>query len=483
MSARQAWSSSLQFAAVGAAFALSGCATNPATGQRQFSLVSEGQEIQMGQQSDPEIVKSLGLYEDQRIQAYVARVGKKLSAVSERPNLPWTFRVVNDHVVNAFAVPGGFVYVTRGILTHLTSEAQLASVMGHETGHVTARHSAQQMTKQQVAQIGLVAGAIIAPKEFEQFGGLAQAATQMLFLKFSRDDEYQADELGLRYIRRVAYDPRPMVKVFSMLDRLTGQAGQRIPEWQATHPDPGNRASRLSQMIASIPKDSLGRTVGDAEYLSVIDGMVYGENPREGFFRDNVFLHPDLAFRIDFPAGWKTANQKEAVLAAPPEGDAMLQVSFAPEPTPEQAAQAFAQQQGIQAGSASRTTINGLPAATLEFQGQAQNGTALQGIATFIQHGQGVYGLLGYGVATNWGRYAGVVQRSMRSFMRLTDPAALNVRPNRLKIERSPRALSLAQFNQQFPSEIPIEELALINQMDTTTLLVQGASVKRVVKE
>src|SRR5439155_757503 len=177
------------------------CATNPATGAKQLSLVSESQEIQMGREYDREVTASIGLYPDSALQRYEQQFGSRLAATSERPGLPWSFHVVDDPVVNAFALPGGFIYVTRGILAHLNSEAELAGVVGHEIGHVTARHIASRMTKQQLAQVGLVVGSIASP-QLERYAGLASSALNVLFLKYSRDDESQADHLGLRYMRR-----------------------------------------------------------------------------------------------------------------------------------------------------------------------------------------------------------------------------------------------------------------------------------------
>src|SRR5688500_6955190 len=172
-----------------------GCATNPATGEREISLIGEGQEVQMGQESDPQIVASMGLYQDEAVQQYVNQLGQRLAAASERPDLPWTFRVIDDPTVNAFAVPGGFIYITRGLMAHMTSEAQLVGVLGHEIGHVTARHSVSQMSRQQLAQLGLGIGMILSP-QLAQLGDLAGAGLQVLFLKYSRDNENEADELG-----------------------------------------------------------------------------------------------------------------------------------------------------------------------------------------------------------------------------------------------------------------------------------------------
>src|SRR5437773_7804908 len=295
-------------ATVLAASLVAGCATNPATGARQLMLVSESQEIAMGRDYDKQVVASIGLYPDSGLQRYIQQFGTRLAATSERPNLPWTFRVVDDPVVNAFALPGGFIYVTRGIFAHLNSEAELAGVVGHEIRHVTARHSVSQLSKQQLAQLGLAVGTIASP-EFERFAGLASAGLGVLFLKYSRDAERQADDLGLRYMRRVNYDPREMPHVFELLTRVSqAQGGGRVPEWLATHPDPENRRGRIEQEIATLPQTFSGVAVNRDAYLRRLDGLVFGNNPREGYFKDNQFFHPDLRFRVTFPEGWTTSK-------------------------------------------------------------------------------------------------------------------------------------------------------------------------------
>ena len=164
---------------------------NPATGERQLTLIGEAQEIQMGREADQEISASLGLYADEAAQRYVSALGQELAAKSERPDLPWSFKVVDDPIVNAFALPGGFIYVTRGIMAHLSSEAELVAVLGHEIGHVTGRHSVERLSKAQLANVGLGVGMIVSPR-FRQFGDLAQMGMGLLFLKYSRDDEREA---------------------------------------------------------------------------------------------------------------------------------------------------------------------------------------------------------------------------------------------------------------------------------------------------
>ena len=201
------------------AFAAAACSTNPATGKKQLAMMGQGQEVEMGRQADQEISATMGLYPDEKVQAYVDRVGKALAAKSERPDLPWTFRVLDDPIVNAFALPGGYVYVTRGLMTHLTSEAELASVLGHEIGQ-SGRHTVERMSKAQLASIGLAVGMILQP-ELRNYGDLAQAGLGLLYLNYSRDDEREADSLGLRYLSGGSYDPREMVEVFDVLRRVS----------------------------------------------------------------------------------------------------------------------------------------------------------------------------------------------------------------------------------------------------------------------
>jgi predicted Zn-dependent protease len=337
---------------------LCGCSTNPATGRPQLALISEQQEIQLGRDFDQEIQRLLGVYPDPRLQEYVDRVGRKLAAGSERPDLGWTFRVVDDPVVNAFALPGGHVYVTRGLMTHLTSEAQLAAVIGHEIGHVTARHSVTQMSKARIARIGLIAGSLISPS----LAGAAARGLEVLFLKYSREDERQADDLGLRYMFAQGYDPREMPRVFEVLRRVSqGQEGQRIPEWQSTHPSEEERVRATSAAVARLGNDFPGRAVSREEYLRSLDHLAFGQNPREGYFLRSTFVQPTLAAQIRFPEGWKTANGRSSVEAVAPKQDAVLVMSLSGETSWRKAAREFFLHEGSQNGETLATDVNGLP--------------------------------------------------------------------------------------------------------------------------
>jgi predicted Zn-dependent protease len=219
------------------------CATNPATGKRQLSFMSEDQEIQMGRELDAQVRQEMGIYQDEALGKYVEDIGMRLARLSPRPNLPWHFTIIDSPAVNAFALPGGYIYITRGIVAAMNSEAQLAGVIGHEIGHVTARHTAQQITRSQIAGVGLLAGMILS-SDVARYGELAQQSLGLLFLKFSRDDETQADELGIRYCTKAGYDPREIPPTYDMLGRLALREGGGLPSWMSTHPDPGDRKVR-----------------------------------------------------------------------------------------------------------------------------------------------------------------------------------------------------------------------------------------------
>ncbi|MFL6235512.1 MAG: M48 family metalloprotease [Thermoanaerobaculia bacterium] len=461
-----------------ALFVLWGCSTNPATGKPQLALISEQQEIQLGSDYDQQIQRLLGVYPDPQLQEYVARVGQKLAAGSERPDLTWTFRVVDDPVVNAFALPGGHVYVTRGLMTHLTSEAQLAAVLGHEIGHVTARHSVTQMSKARIAQIGLIAGSLLSPT----LAGVAARGLDVLFLKYSRDDERQADDLGLRYMYAQGYDPREMPRVFEVLRRVSqGQGGQRIPEWQSTHPSEEERVRATSAAVARLGNDFSGRAVSREGYLRSLDHVAFGQNPREGYFLGSTFVQPALAAEIRFPEGWKTANGRSSVEAVAPSQDAVVVVSLSGETSWRKAAREFFLHEGSQNGETLATDVNGLPGVVRTFGLTGTDAGDLQGIAGFVEYGGRVYQILGITRAQDWQRYQEPLAAAVESFRPETDRRRLDVQPKQLEIVTLPAAMTLEEFSRQYPSTVDLSTLALINQADAGTRFAAGEEVKRVV--
>jgi len=410
----------------------------------------------------------------------VTSVGRRLAAKSERPNLPWRFGVIDDPTPNAFALPGGPVYVTRGLMSLMDSEAELAAVVGHEIGHITARHSVAQMSKAQLAQLGLGLSMIFVPQA-QSLGNVLGTGMQLLFLKYGRDDERQADDLGFQYALRESYDVREMDDVFAALERVGElQHQSALPSWLSTHPAPEERIQRINQKVAALPALPASPVVNRAEYLGRVDNLVYGDNPRQGYFRGGEFLHPDLRFRVTFPNGWKTQNMTQAVMAGSPQQDAAIQLTMA-QGSVDAAAQQFFAQQGLQSSQVGRDNVNGLPAVSGYFRASMQDGSTVEGLATFISYGNNTYQLLSYTPGGRLNSYDQTFRSVARSFGPLNDAQALNVRPNRIHVMRLSSPMSLAEFNRRNPSVIPINELAIINQVESVdATLPAGTAIKRV---
>src|SRR5262245_54716089 len=268
----------MRLLAIVAAMLMTACATNPVTGKREISFMSEEQEISVGRELDAQVRREMGLYQDDELQRYVSDLGMKLAQRSQRPNLPWSFAVVDSPAVNAFALPGGFVYITRGILPYLDNEAQLAGVLGHEIGHVTARHSAQAYTRSMGASLGMLIGSIFVP-EVRPFTDVAQSGLGVLFLKFGRDDELQADALGADYAATNGWDPEEVPKFLTTLARIAETTDRNgVPNWLSTHPQPENRATIVGAAVSKAQAshgEGTSWTVDRDGYLSRIDGMVF----------------------------------------------------------------------------------------------------------------------------------------------------------------------------------------------------------------
>jgi predicted Zn-dependent protease len=430
----------------------------------------------MGAQTHPEVLASFGAYEDPEWQAYVQELGSKIAATSERPDLNWTFTVLDDPVVNAMALPGGYIYVNRGILAHFNSEAELASVLGHEIGHVTARHSVEQMSRAQLAQLGLGVAAI-ASEEFRQYAGLASQGLNVLFLKFGRDDENQSDSLGLRYMTRAGYDPHEMPKVFATLDRVTESHGLRgTPQWLSTHPDPGNRIQNIEGRISRLAPELQRGKVGRETYLNRLVGIVFGDDPRQGYTIGQTYYHPELAFKIDFPTEWRIINQRQAVGALSPNRDAAVVLTLSDKDSPRAALEAFFAQQGVQRGPNRGRNIYSFRA----YDTQTGEGRA-EGLIGYLSHGGRLYQLMGYSGLETWESYATAMQRSMTSFSRVTQRRYLNVSPATIDVVKLPRSMNLTEFVRRYPSAAEIDQLAIINGVGVDEVMDPGRLVKRVV--
>jgi len=453
---------------------LSGCTLNAATGERQLTLFSEAQEIAMGRQAEPEVLATFGEYPNQEWQTYVNDLGQEIAATSERPDLPWTFHVLDDPLVNAFAYPGGYIYVTRGILGHFNSEAELASVLGHEIGHVTARHSVERMSQQQLAQLGLGIAAV-ASEDFRPYAGYAAAGLQVLFLKFSRDDERQADDLGLRYMTRDDYDPEEMPNVFRTFDRMQDASGQsRIPDWQSTHPNPADRVGRIEVQIARLPPEMQDGKIGRDSYLRRLEGLTYGIDPRAGYAVGNVFYHPDMAFQMTFPEGWKIVNQRQAAGAISPNEDALVVLTLAGESTPEAATQAFFAPENIQPGGRWRGSF-------YNFNATGSDGSTIRGIVGFVKHRDALFQLVAYTGGDSFSQYGDAMRRSLASFTTLSNRRYLDVHPARVEIIELPRDMAFSEFVQRYPSSVDTTTVAILNGVGEDERLAKGRLMKQIV--
>jgi len=462
----------------------SGCVRNPVTGKRQLALMTESQEIGMGQASHPEVLGEFGLVQNDELQQYFSRIGGELARISHRPNLPWTFTVVDSPVVNAFAVPGGYIYLTRGILEHMNNEAEMAGVLGHEIGHVTARHSVTQMSQGQLMNLGLGIGSILSPT-FQQLGGLAQMGLQVLLLKYSRDDERQADQLGLEYMAKCGYDPEQMSRFFQVFVGMRESTAEEIPNWLSTHPSPPDRIRRTTDEAARLKALNSGTTyrVNADQFVPRLADLVYGENPREGFVDRERFIHPDLRFQMDIPPGWKVENTKSSVIFSEPQGGAMVQLTMVPPEagqSPTEVARKIAQSEGTQFVSGQSERINGNPAFLGLYRLQSDSGI-LGAAAAFVTYGNHMYQVVGLAPESTFSRYSRSMAASLRSFRELTDSRLLAVQPDRMRLHRARRGETLRSLAKSVDSNrIPLEELVRVNRIDPDTPLAAGAWVKLV---
>lgn len=421
------------------------CSIDPVTGKRTFNLVSEEQEISMGRKYDPQISEMYGVYADKAIQEYVNNLGQKLAAVSHRPNLKYEIKVMDSPVVNAFAVPGGYVYITRGIMAYLNNEAALAGVIGHEIGHVAARHSAEQMSKAQLVQIGLGVGSVLS-ETIARYAGVAQQGLGLLFLSFGRDDEREADMLGVEYATKLGYDTHQMAAFFKVLDQMGKDSGQSLPDFLSTHPNPAERVGNVNKLTAKWEK-KIGKKkyrVNENVYLKHVNGLVYGPDPRQGYVEKDVFYHPELRFMFPVPAGWKVNNLPSQVQMSAREKDAAMVFKLDKNKSETSAADAFVINNKLSDVKKSAGRWHGLKAVRLEGRVATQQGV-LKISAAFIKYGANIYSFVGYTPETRFAGYKSVFMQTIGGFKKLTDRSKINRKPQRIRVIKLKRAQTLRQ--------------------------------------
>lgn len=459
------------------------CAINPVTGKRELMLVSQQDEIAMGRQTDSQIGQTYGFYEDQKLSAYVDRIGQGIARNTHQPNTQYHFKVLDTPIVNAFAVPGGYVYVTRGILAYLNDEAELAGVIGHELGHVNARHIARQMSLQQVTSLGLNLGSAVS-ENFRRYAGLAEFGAGMLFLKFSRDDERQADDLGVEYSSKAGYDANRMAAFFETLERLHPQGGAGLPDWFSTHPNPANRLTAVRtktaewQKTLAKPKYAINRN----EYLKAIDGIVYGDDPRQGYADGNAFYHPTMKFTFPVPSGWTVENTPAQVRLISKNEDAFILLMGEKASSVSAAADTFIQGAGAAVSSREKLTVNGLQAEKVVARVISGSDT-LRTMSYFIVKDGTVYAMHGVAGQRQYSPYSTTFSSTMGGFKNLTDQARINVKPERLSVKTAAKAGTVSATLKQFgTADADLEQRTIMNGMLATDKLAAGTLIKTVVK-
>jgi predicted Zn-dependent protease len=487
------------------AAALLGCGSktiNPVTGREERSVMSEQDEVQAGAQAHQEVLKEYGVLKNQRVQNYVNDIGQKLAKLSHRGTLKWTFTVLDSPEINAFALPGGYVYITRGIMAYLDSEADLAGVIGHEIGHVTARHGAQRATRQQdaalVGLLGGVLGAVLDAKGGggigQQLGQASQAAAAGYVAKYGREQELQADGLGAEYLSRVNYDPRNMIDVIRVLkdqERFSQEVarveGRPIPQggnsWLASHPSNDERLAAIGRIAAQYQANKNYQDEGRLRYLQMIDGMPFGESAEQGLTRGRNFYHSSLNFAMTAPNGWRIVNEADQLNLVAPSGEAALIVQLAPPNAGRNHEEVIRNVVKPVSGRVDRYTLNGIAATHFTGVVQAQGGQ--RGVELTVATGVGgQHFLMIYaakdGATLQANRAA--LREAEASFRAMTAQDVAAAKPWVLRTASLPRD-GFAGLARSAPmSTLPEQQLKLMNGVYSSGAVQPGAMVKVVVQ-
>jgi predicted Zn-dependent protease len=476
---------------------------NPATGRTEYTTLSPEQERELGAQQHPRILQQFGgAYPDEELRAYVEAVGQQVAASSDLPDAEFTFTLLDSEVPNAFALPGGYVYITRGLLALAETEAEMAGVLGHEIGHVTARHAAQRQTRATgagvVATLGTIAAAVLGG---EAAGQLAQQAagvgTQAYLAGYSRDQEFQADDLGVGYMTAAGYDPEAMATFLeklaaeSELDRtIAGADGDPAESWFATHPRTLDRVQRAANE-AKASSSASGRE-GREEYLARIDGLIYGEDPRQGLVRGQQFIHPDLGFEFEAPPGFALQNTPQAVLARDPAGRLMIFAgadldgrspeAYVAGPGMQQVAQALNVEVG-RPRNVRAFQVDGLPGASASATAGQQGRQADLGLAV-IEAGQTAYQFIFLSAGQISREEARAYEATINSFHELTPQEAARFRPQRIEVvEVAPGEDAATLASRMAVDEGKRRRFEIINALALRQGLSPGDEVKLILSE
>jgi predicted Zn-dependent protease len=463
-------------AALACGLALGGCATNPVTGRSDIVTMSAAQEAELGRKMHPQILQQYGRYSDEALQAYVNDTGQRIAAASHLPDLQFTFTVLDSEEVNAFALPGGFVYVTRGILAYLNSEAELVAVLGHEVGHVTARHAVRQQSGATAAGVGATLIGVLTGSG--DLANLANYAGTALVRGYGRDMELEADSIGAEYLVRLGYAPDAMIDVVRLLKnqemlevQIARQEGREPRVYHgvfSTHPD---NDTRLKEVVASAGKAGAGeaRPDGRDAYLNRISGMPLGPSREQGVVRGSRFYHGTLGMTVAFPSGWAVQNQRRKVVATSPQKDAMLQLSAVPPPPDVKPRELLARSlPGVPLSGGAALEVNGLAGYTAIARDVAlpwgNRGPARYAV---IYYNGLAYLFMGATRLTSaLGASDPLFMSSIKTFRRLRDNELKLAEPNRIRLIKASPQTRIAALASASPIEkYPAERLRLLNDL------------------
>lgn len=446
------------------------CAQNPVPGDKDFVLMPEQQEIQMGAEAHQKVLEAYPELNNPALQAYVNEVGQKLAKQSHRPNLEWHFTVVDSADVNAFSLPGGYIYVTRGLMAYLNSEAELASVVGHEIGHVTARHGVRQQGAATATATGPseALGSILVPGPGNQAGTtLLQVLAQAWTAGYGREHELESDRLGAEYLAKSGYRPQAMIEVIGTLKnqelfavRQAGREGRPPRTYHGTFDaHPGNDA-RLKQVVGAAERYSVANPRDNREgYLQKMAGVVFGDSPEQGVVRNNALLHEKLGLAIQFPPGWHVQNRPDRVIAMNAQGDALLELQQGPKNS--RPLETLQKGLKLDAGARyDRGNLSGFPAA---FVAGAQQGKPVVVTAVVFKGTQYLIGGMAKDKAA-YNRERSKLRASINSFRAITPKEKRLARPRLLRLVTATSGISMAGLARQSVLEGDAEsQLRLLN--------------------
>ncbi len=439
---------------------LTACGTpvkNSVSGEVERSAMSESQEVEAGRKGHEQVLQEYTALNNPKLQAYVDGIGQRLAAKSQRAQLKWTFTVLDSPEINAFALPGGYVYVTRGIMAYMESEADLAGVIGHEIGHVTARHGAQRATRAQTAQgvalLGNVLGAVLQSKGYgglgSAVGDVSQASAANYVAKYGREQELQADGLGAEYLVRTDLDPRNMVDVINVLKNqerfaadLAKSQGRSAPaqnSWLASHPSNDQRLDAITKLAAQYKDSGKYADDGRTRYLQMIDGMAFGESAEQGLTRGQNFYHAALGIALTAPQGWRVINEAEQIVVASAAGDAALLVRLAPAQAGKTHEEVLRNYIKADQGRSEKTSFNGLDATRFTGTRRDAQGQQLPAELELVTGPNNVIFLM-----IHAGKDPAAVQRARPSFNDIT--ATFRALSEADKAAAKPWAIKLAPF-------------------------------------